>query len=203
MRISFNWEELIMITFGKKLSYRPLLVSLFAILVGFTIFRIFNNWSSYAVALGLFLFFFFIYYCNSSTVLFQYWEADKNSLRYSDLTNLKHRIFLMFFPFKNKLTVINKQDIASIKIIGHLDDDGIPLAVPYSAALGILTPALLMAKNPFSLEITTISSQIYTLDFSRDYAYNKKLTIQKLNQVLKNFDDGKITIENKSNLNLR
>ena len=203
MRISFNWEELIMITFGKKLSYRPLLVSLFAGLVGFTIFRIFNNWSSYAVALGLFFFFFFVYYCNSSTVLFQYWEAGKNSFRYSDLTNLKHRIFVMFFPFKNKLTVINKQDIVSIKIIGHLDDDGIPLAVPYSAALGILTPALLMAKSPFSLEITTTSGQVYTLDFSRDYAYDKKLTIQKLDQVLKNFDDGKITIENKSNLNLR
>ncbi len=109
----------------------------------------------------------------------------------------------MFFPFKNKLNVINKQDIVSIKIIGHLNDDGIPLAVPYSAALGILTPALLMAKNPFSLEITTISDQTYTLDFSRDYAYNKKLTVQKLDQVIRNFDDGKIKIENQSNLNLR
>ena len=193
-----------MITFGKKLSYRPLLVSLFAGLVaGFVTGSIFNSWIGYLIGLGLFIVFFFIYYLNSITVLFQYWEADQTGLRYSDLTNLKRRIFLMLFPFKNKLIIIDKKDIATIKLIGHFDSDKIPLAIPYTLYLGILTPSLLMAKSPLALEITTTSGQVYTLDFSRDYAYDKKLTIQKLNQVLKNFDDGKITIENKSNLNLR
>ncbi|QCX24666.1 hypothetical protein [Companilactobacillus futsaii] len=193
-----------MITFGKKLSYRPLLVSLFAGLVaGFTIFIIFNNWISCLIGLGIFIVFFFIYYLNSVTVLFQYWEADQNDLRYSDLTNSKHRIFVMFFPFKNKLTAIDKKDIATIKVIGYFNNDSIPLAVPYTLYLGVLTPSLLMAKNPLALKITTTSGQNYTLDFSRDYAYNKKLTIQKLDQVIRNFDDGKIKIENQSNLNLR
>lgn len=193
-----------MLKFGKKVTYRPLIVSaVFGSSLGF----IFNQCGanmliSSLVGLGLFTAIFIIHYLNSSEVLFQYWEADQNEIRYSDLSHASYRLTLMLFPFKNNLTVIKKDQIESITLKENLNTNSkdMPMALPYSPILAILSPALSMSKNPVDIDIKLKNGNTVELSAARDYIYNKRNTIEKLHRFFNDFNNNNIKLNQTAKL---
>ncbi|MFC6176820.1 hypothetical protein ACFQAV_08195 [Companilactobacillus huachuanensis] len=189
-----------MLKFGKKVTYRPLLVSIFFTLIPLSAAIKFNWLTAYLLSILVFSVIFFVYYLSTLPMTFNYWEADHDMIRYNDTHKISNRLQMMLFPFKNQLTTINKQDIQSITVTGKIANPAeitVPLQV--TAYYAILTPILSMIKNPIDLELIMKDGQTIKLSVSRDYAYGSKKTIEKLNQFFDSLDDAQIKIINYPN----
>lgn len=192
-----------MIKFGKKVSYRPVLVSLFYSLFTLIV-AVYLQVATmylpatafYLASLAIFCAILFGYYLPNLPNSFTYWEADQTVIRYNDM-NYKHRISMMFFPYQNQLTTINKRDIASITVEGNLNNpEKIAYPMDFSLIYAILTPLLSVLKNPITLKLTLKNGQIIELNVSRDFAYNNQKTISKLNQFFDGLNSNQIKIIN-------
>lgn len=117
-------------------------------------------------------------------------EIGADDIQYNDLHKLSSRLLAILFPFKNQLLTIHKKDIRSITIDGlEKTVEQASFALPYSVPYAIMTPAISMIKNPVTLTFQMNNGQSIELNVSRDYAYNKKETIKKLNQFINSLDD--------------
>lgn len=186
-----------MFKFGKKVNYRPLLISLLiASLVGIPAQDIFKRpLISILVGLGLFSIIFFGYYLPNIPLEFSYWEADEQFIRYVDTSNLRTRILSMFPPFINPLTIIDKTDIKTISVIGNINQDfEAPMAIPYTPALGIGYAAIAMVHNPDYVRVTLKNNQIIDLSIRRDYTYSRNTTLKKLTNFFNSLDNTQIKI---------
>lgn len=186
-----------MLKFGKKLNYRPLLISLGLAIIFGSIGLILSPVAAGIIGIGVFVVCFFVYYLRSVPVIFQYWEADQDSLRYSDLTHIGHRLFLMLFPFKNHLKVIKTTDIDSITIKGKLDSlTEIPNAIPYSGYLAIMSPAISISQNPVDLIVKLVDGTTVDLSVARDYVYDPKKAIRQLKKLFATLENTNIHFKN-------
>jgi len=77
-----------MLKFGKRINYRPLVFSLFYGVLLFLITLIFSK-PILSIFLGilLFLWILFGYYWRILPTMFNYWEVDEKTIKYSDMTN--------------------------------------------------------------------------------------------------------------------
>lgn len=173
-----------MFKFGKKVNYRPLLISLLiASLVGIPAQDIFKRpLISILVGLGLFSIIFFGYYLPNIPLEFSYWEADEQFIRYVDTSNLRTRILSMFLPFINPLTIIDKTDIKTISVIGNINQD-------FEAPM-----AIAMVHNPDYVRVTLKNNQIIDLSIRRDYTYSRDTTLKKLTNFFNSLDNTQIKI---------
>ena len=196
----FQRKVIIMLKFGKKVTYRPLIISILFTLIPLIPAIKFNWPLAYLLSLVVFSIIFFVYYLFNLPTTFNYWEADVNVIRYNDMKKISSRLVMMLASFKNQLTTIKKQDIQSITVNGKLanpDEVAVPLQV--TAYYAVLTPILSMIKNPVTLELTMKDGQTISLSVARDYAYSNKKTIEKLNQFFDSLDDAQIKIINYPN----
>lgn len=74
------------------------------------------------------------------------------------------------------------------------------MAVPFSGALGLFSSSIAIAKSQNSLDVVLNNGQKINLDYSRDFVYNQKETIEKLDKFLDSLDSAKII--NKANHNV-
>lgn len=185
-----------MFKFGKKVNYRPILVSLAFALIPIIGIGHFYPLRGILAGLLVFLLVILIYYLPNLPILFSYWQADNNEIKFNDMSNLSHRLTMILLPFK-QLSTINEKDIQSITILGKLEDTKeMTYAMQVGAYYAILTPIISMIKNPVSLELTMNNGQKVQLSISRDYAYDHKKTIAKLNQFFDTLDNTQIKVNN-------
>lgn len=179
---------ILMLRFGKKVNLRPLMVSVaIAFLPGYLFGILFS------ISIGLltgFCFFsaIFLYYYVNLPSQFCYWQFDGKNIEYDDINDSFRRLITMFFPHFYKMSMIKKEQVRSIKLLGNIEDkENLPFMVPVSNAYSLFSTRLSMIKNPTGIEVTTMDNNKIYLDVSRDYTYDNKKTIKKINKFLANF----------------
>jgi hypothetical protein len=191
-----------MLKFGKKVSYRPILVSFYFTLIPLIAAIAGHFPIMYLVSLAVFLTVLLAYYLPNLPLIFNYWESDQDTISYNDMTTYKRRISMILVPHKNQLVTINKKDIQSITVTGKINNpDEITTPLEVTGYFAVLTPLLSMLKNPITLNLVMTDGQTIELSVSRDFAYDNKKTIEKLNQFFDSLDDSQIKIINYPNHN--
>ncbi|GAB5057389.1 hypothetical protein COSHB9_17770 [Companilactobacillus alimentarius] len=190
---------MIMLKFGKKRSFRPLIIILvLGLFLGLAFNDIFSPSIGFIFGVSFFLLVFLGYYWRTSAILFNYWEVDDKSIRYKDMS-LNNCLLMMTIPSLIELKSFSKDSIESITIHGNLENvKSAPFALLYNGALGIFSGSVAMAQNQASLAVTLKNGQKINLDFSRDLIYNKKETLEKLDKLFDSLDSN-VKIYNRSN----
>lgn len=186
-----------MLSFGKKVSYRPLLISLLvALLPGLAFTEVLNLGAGIAIGFGFFLVIFLFYYYPNIPLEFSYWEVDQNAIKYVDTDDKKNRLLSMLLPPSNHLTTIKKEDIRDVALSGNIHKDfNAPMAIPYTASLGIFYGGIAMVHNPDYVQITLKNGNKINLSVRRDYTYSRQETIKKLNHFFDDLTDYQIQID--------
>lgn len=185
-----------MLKFGKRINYRPLLVSTISALVIGGLFG-FNISHSLGIKVGIIIFtlIFLGHYLLILPIIFNYWDSDAKFIRYNDEINFGKRLFTMLFPKLDKLTVIDKKLIKSITIIGLPMRNGLlASALVVSTQGGFLYNLLVMMHHPVKLELTLTNNQKVFLDLSRDYVYQPAETLGKIKIFLHDFKPEQIKL---------
>lgn len=181
---------IIMLKFGKKINYRPLLVSLcFALIVGLLL-GMNLSWNlGLDVGIVMFILILLGHYLLILPVIFNYWDSSKNSIRYSNFKKIHSRFFAMFFPKLESLKTIDKDKIAAITLIGLPQKDfNLTSELIVSEEAGFMYNILLMLNDPVKVRLTMDDATIIDLDLSRDFVKRPENTISKLNLFLKSFN---------------
>lgn len=190
-----------MLKFGKKLNYRPLLISAaIGLMPGLAANDIFESPAAGFIGFAIFFLFIFLgYYLFNVSILFNYWEVDQDQIRYTNMNSYLHRIVMMFLPMTvNHLTKINLQDVASLTVQGTYDKPkGMPFALPFTPYMGILFPILSIAHNPLDVMIKLKNGQSVQLSMARDYIYNSAATFKKLDQLMEIAKENSIPVHNR------
>ncbi|HIY93348.1 hypothetical protein [Companilactobacillus sp. HBUAS56275] len=190
-----------MLKFGKKVSFRPLIVSLaLGLLIGVMVKDIFSGSVGFIFGTTFFLLVFLGHYWRASSVLFNYWQVNDGIVKYNDVNNPGNVLLMMLLPLSSPLKTFSIKDIQSITINGDLKSASTPMAVPFSGALGLFSSSIAIAKSQNSLDVVLNNGQKINLDYSRDFVYNQKETIEKLDKFLDSLDSAKII--NKANHNV-
>lgn len=188
----------IMLKFGKRITFRPLIISLaFGIAFGMFGNELANPSIGFITGVFFFLLILLGYYWGTSKTLFNYWEVNQDTVNYRDNDNASNRLLMLIFPTFLNLKTFSKKDIQSVSINGNFNLKQMPFALIYNAGLGMFSGAISMTNNQVSLSVTLKNGQKIKLDISRDIIYNKKETIEKLNQFLDGLDSD-VTINNYS-----
>ncbi|MFC6176819.1 hypothetical protein ACFQAV_08190 [Companilactobacillus huachuanensis] len=177
-----------MLKFGKKINYRPLLISLLiaalpAVAAG-------DSFKSFflglLIGLPFFLYVFFAYYFPNIPTLFVYWTSDTDEIKYCDIQTWKYRLLGMVDPFAAKMVTIKKSDIKLATVIGDLSTNyEMPMAIPFGAGPAVLSPVLSMIHHPDSVVLTLKDNSTIELSVARDYAYSRDDTLDKLDAFFK------------------
>lgn len=179
-----------MMQFGKKVNFRPLLISLFVGFIPGNVAYVFfqNGWVGLFVGLCFFSIIFFAHYYPELPELFSYWQFDGETLKYNNMASPKKRLVMMFFPSFAKMDTVKKSQIKSVKLMGDVKNQTeLPSMVPFSNAYSIFYSRLSMMKNPVGIEITTTDDKKIYLNAARDYAYDKEKTVKEINSFMGDF----------------
>jgi len=189
-----------MLEFGKKINYRPLIVSLLIGAFVFALTQIISFIGSLIFGIGLFFLVFLGYYWNIMPMTFSYWKFDGKTIEYSDMSSAGNRLLMLLTPLINHLKKIDVSSIKSVTITGDLDNlKEMPFAVPYSAYLGIMSATISMARNPVDLNVELIDGSKIDLNITRDFVYNHDETLKKLDKILDDLNANNIQVINKTN----
>lgn len=182
-----------MLKFGKKVSFRPLLVSLaLGLLMGVIFNDILSGSVGFIMGTTFFLLMFLGHYWRASSVLFNYWEVNNGIIKYNDVNSPSNVLLMMLLPLSSPLKSFSVKDIQSITVNGNLKPASTPMAVPFSGSLGLFSGSIAISKGQNSLDVVLKNGQKVTLDYSRDLAYNQKETLEKLDKFFDSLDSVKI-----------
>jgi len=194
-----------MLKFGKKVNFRPLIVSLvFALFLGLISQQAVNTSIGFIVGASVFLLIFLGYYWRMLPTLFTYWETDNNSLNYNQMDNMSDRLLMMLAPLSNQLGKIDFDSIESATITGNLEKtNDMPFALPYSVYLSLLSGILSITRNPINVTFNLKDGSSITLSVARDFIYNREETIDKLDKLFGELDSANVKIIDKTNHNVK
>lgn len=175
-----------MMKFGKKITFRPLIISLVISLpIGFSIGSGLGVIPGFCLGLLFFLIMYNGYYYSNVPALFSYWEFDGQSIKYANFNDPKSRLLMMSFPIFLSLKQIDIKQISSMELIGANNKRAdIQSMIPLSTAYGIFYARISMIKNPLELRVVLNSKETIDLDLSRDYTYKSKETLKKVSTVM-------------------
>lgn len=182
-------EVIIMMQFGKKVSFRPLLIGLFVgFIPGLLAYLFFNNGLIGLLVGAIFFGIVFVYYYTNLPDIFSYWQFDGENLQYVNMDSPMKKVAMIFLPSFTKMNTIKKEQIKSVKLMGNIKDQvQLPSMVPFSNMYSIYYARISMMKNPVGIEITTTDNQKIYLSASRDYAYNKEKAVKDINVFMGDF----------------
>ncbi len=190
-----------MFKFGKKVNYRPIIVSLLIALVpGFAAKDIWE--SSLAGFLGGLLFFLLIFlghYWRVTSLLFNYWEIDKDKIKYNDVTNIWTSLLMISVPFAAPFKTIDLKSIKSVSIVGDLDKlSDIPFSLPFTVGLSMFSSGISISNHQVGIQFTLKDGSSVTLSIARDFVYNRLATINKIDKLFKKLDDAGVHVDTDS-----
>lgn len=185
-----------MIKFGKKVSYRPICLSM---LIGVIIGSIFglNISRTLGIQIGGIIFFILLlgHYFLVLPIIFNYWESNNYFIRYNDIKALHNRLLALLLPFKAPIKVIRKKDIQRVAIIGlPQHNPSLSSELILSEEGGFMYNLFLMINEPVKVRLTMKDKQIIDLDISRDYVKHPQKTLAKLHIFLKDFSFNELNI---------
>lgn len=179
-----------MLSFGKKVNYRPLLVSLsLAFIIGL-LFKInLSLRSGIEIGTIVFLLVFLGHYLLILPIIFNYWDSQKENIRYSDNKTIRTRLAVMFYPRHLRLKEIAKNDIVAITLLGLPQKSSNPRNDPtVSEETGLLYNLTLLINQPIKIRLTLRNKTVVALDLSNDYVNRPEKTLGKLNIFLNSFN---------------
>lgn len=195
-----------MFKFGKKVSYRPLIIgSALGLLLGKVTYDVVGAGNSstlqqwfWTILIGAIFFsiIVFFHYLPNYPLEFSYWEVDHDTFKYVDTGRTKNKIISLLIPTINPLTSVSKADIASITLVGNINKSfEAPMMVPVTAAMGAFYAGIAMVHNPNYVRLTLKTGQTIDLSIRRDYTYSRTKTIVQLNQLFESLNDSNIKVE--------
>ncbi|CAJ2230538.1 hypothetical protein CPBBRM18_IMEEAPEM_00080 [Companilactobacillus paralimentarius] len=190
-----------MIKFGKRINYRPLMISLvLSLLPGFIISMMLSKVGGLILGIAIFLISFIGYYFRILPVLFNYWEVGSGYVQYIDLNSNSERFKALLLPFSIHEKTIDFNSIKSVTIQGNLSEsEEMPMAIPYSGYLAVITAILSIIRNPVDITFTLTDGTVVTVSAARDMVYGKDKAIKKLETVFDQMSAAKIKVIDQTN----
>lgn len=178
-----------MLKFGKKVNYRPMILS---ILVALTIGLLFglniSRQLGWALGIIMFLVMFVGHYLIVLPIIFSYWDSVDETIHYSDINQLYKRLFSMFLPKFSPIRTVTKNQIKRINITGLPQcDTSLASDLVVSEEGGFMYNLLLMINDPVIVKLTTKNNQVISLNLSHDYVDHPVQTLGKLRIFLHEF----------------
>ncbi len=157
------------IEFGRRISYKPLLIILLvSILIGYFIYT-FSNQIAIAILFGVICFIVgpLLYSINLSN-LYGYWKIDENGIQYCDYSTFGKRMSAILFPFGSKESTIKFDEIESSSVFA-----GKGIQAPDWALGGVLygyTPNTILNRFPseYYFDLKLKNDQEINLDLSQN-----------------------------------
>lgn len=179
-----------MLKFGKKVNYRPFLVSgAIATAVGLIFGINIATMLGVKIAIILFLLMFLGHYLLVLPVIFNYWDSDSKFIRYNDIKPFNKRLLAILLPKFSPVTVIDRKNIQQISILGLPQHDlSFASELVLSEEGGLMYNLFLMINEPVKVRLTMKNREIIDLDLSRDYVRRPHETLGKLRIFLKGFN---------------
>lgn len=179
-----------MLKFGKKVTSRPMLISLsLALIVGLLFGLNISKKLGLQMGIIIFIMLFIGHYFFILPTIFNYWDSEQNFIRYSDIKNWKNRLIAMFFPKHLALRDIPKNQIKIVLILGlPQPKSNLSSKLVVSEESGFMYNLLLMLNEPVKVRLILVNNKTVDLDLSRDYVHNAQKTIGKLRLFLKGFN---------------
>lgn len=185
-----------MLKFGKKLNYRPLLMSLFWALLCGSLFG-FNISKTLGIRIAIIIFgiIFIGHYLTILPTIFNYWDSSDKFIRYNDKSDPFKRLLIMLIPKLDTYKVIDKKLIRSIQITGlPMTNDLLSSALFVTTEGGFLYNLMVMIRYPVKVKLLLNNGQIINLNLSRDYVDHPAETIGKLKIFLNDFPPEKLDL---------
>lgn len=179
-----------MITFGKKITFRPIAFGLVLGLFTGSIFSAFNTITGVIIGLIFFSIVTLGYYGANLELNFSYWQVKDNQIQYYDLTTYSKRVKTIFLMRATKMASIPIDKVQGFGLVGFSRKyQDIGWGIPVSAYQAIESPVLLRIKNPKYLIIKLNTGEKIMLDLTRDFEYNSEDAQAKLDKVIALFNN--------------
>lgn len=159
-------------TFGRKINYLPLVISLGIGIIISVFFYTFVNKMEISILFGLLCFMVAVaLYAIKLSDTYGYWHINDKQINYYDYRTMGKRIKAILFPFNSKLAVVDiKQVVAASLVIGKkIQVPANIKAAPASAYLVYFYP------SAYYLGLKLKDNQEVDLDLSFDEMNNKKI----------------------------
>lgn len=186
-----------MLTFGKKLNFRPLLIALFCCLF----FGYLSNlillmtseelgwnfrtviWSA-LVGILVFLFITLIYYPNVLQDEFNYFTISDQEIIFYDYGDRYQKFKLLFLGNNAPKKHIKLADIKNVRIVGKNEIKKISFPLPFDMMHIYFMGIISMHLNPFGFELELVNGQKIYLSIARDRIYHSEDTSIKATEAL-------------------
>lgn len=173
-----------MITFGKKMSFRPLILSLISLLVvGSVIAGLFGTWG-WLAGIMIFVVLIGVHYPGVFELEYNYFEITDHQIRYYDLSSWWKKFLMIFSGTNTPLVSIDLDKVIDARTIGKKQGQGIFPGFPYSNFLSAFSGLISTVRNLYWTEIKLEDVQHKYFSLARDKAYKTDKTISKANLVV-------------------
>lgn len=191
--LSFMKGMVNMLTFGKKISFRPLLISLiFFFLFGFLFWGVISSlfgdkfiFLGWLIGAAMFLLVAGLYYPNVIKYEFNYFEITDKQINYYDLSSWWKRFKLVLFGRNIAMKSIDLKAIKSASLIGQKDFQKMPPSLTFPLYLTFSSGINAMIQNPCKLELKLSNGEKLSLLMNRDMVYDPGQTVKKGKQAVK------------------
>lgn len=186
-----------MMTFGKKMNFRPLLISLayflFASLVAWDVLSLDNshneNWA-WVIGFVFFALVAFGYYPNVLAIEFNYCEISAKKIRFYDYGSYWNRIKMIFLGKLCPLKEIATGEVVEAKFSGKKSLVKMAPTIFYPMILIYFVGIISSINNLCGLQLKLADGQKVTLSLSRDKIYEPEKTIDRSEKALELINQG-------------
>lgn len=186
-------------TFGKKMNFRPLLISLayflLASLIAWDVLSLDNshneNWA-WVIGFVFFVLVAFGYYPNVLAIEFNYCEISDQKIRYYDHGNYWNRIKMIFLGKASPLKEIETSEVVDAKFLGKKNLVKMAPTIFYPMILIYFVGIISSVNNLCGLQLKLADGQKVTLSLSRDKIYEPEKTINQAERALELINQGYI-----------
>lgn len=186
-----------MMTFGKKMNFRPLSISLayflFASLVAWDVLSLDNshneNWA-WVIGFVFFALVAFGYYPNVLAIEFNYCEISAKKIRFYDYGSYWNRIKMIFLGKLCPLKEIATGEVVEAKFSGKKSLVKMAPTIFYPMILIYFVGIISSINNLCGLQLKLADGQKVTLSLSRDKIYEPEKTIDRSEKALELINQG-------------
>lgn len=186
-----------MITFGKKMNFRPLVISLayflLASLIAWDVLAIVNsqnkNWA-WVIGFIFFALIAFGYYPNVLPIEFNYCEISAKKIRYYDHGSYWNRIKMIFLGKASPLKEIATSEVVDAKFLGTKSLVKMAPTIFYPMILIYFVGIISSVNNLCGFQLKLADGQEITLSLSRDKIYEPEKTINQSEKALELINQG-------------
>ena len=181
-----------MITFGKKMNYRPLFFSIFWALFVFPFALILFQTTgvnaviwSLGVSVAVFLFVSGIYYPTALQYDYSYYEISANQIRYYDFSTRLKKFEMIFLGPNTPMKSLNMDEVEDAKTFGKSGVEKLPSVALFDPIISLpFLTKVSVIKNPYGIELEIDGGQKEYISSARDKVYDNQTCTAKTKAAL-------------------